>query len=105
MQGCILCNADNDDLELLYELVNGQYRYVHRECLLDHGDKSLINQFREYERCPECLYQCHQEGEGDLIRTSKHSTNPYGYYGTEYSWTEHWKCPECGHEWEEDNGT
>ena len=92
--------------EELLEYIDGEYLYVHRECLLQKGDKDLIDQFHEYERCPECLRQCCQEGEpSDLVKVSDKRTFPYGYYGTEYYWREHWKCPECDHEWEIDNST
>lgn len=98
---CIICDKHNEEYEQIFGYVKGQYMYAHRECLIKNNDLELIGDFCDYERCPKCLYQCNQESEdSDLKRV----TNEFNC-GSVYSWTEHWKCPECEHEWEVDNGT
>ena len=53
--------------------------------------------------CPKCKWPLPDDSSNDESWVSK-SPTWYGYEG-DMNWTEYHKCPECGTEWEFDNGT
>ncbi len=60
-----------------------------------------------YGVCPECDVHCWLDvssgKEPNLIETKNHRKTDTDY-GPGEDWTEVWKCPACGHMFEQNNG-